>query len=173
MDIYVGNLAFTATEEDLAELLAPLGATESIKMINDRETGRFRGFAFVTFANSDEATAAIEALNGKEFLGRELRVRAAEPKPQQGAGFRSSPGGERRFNGPRGGERRPSFGGGERAPRSGGFGGERSSGFGGGERRGGGGFSRERDSGDRDERKFRNDRRQGDRRSSRREDDEF
>ncbi len=130
MDIYVGNLAFTATEEDLSELLAPLGAVESIKLINDRETGRFRGFAFVSMSNREQALNAIADLNGKEFLGRELRVREAAERPQSGGGVRGGQSGERRFSsgGPGGGERRfggaPSgerrFSGGDRAPRAGG-----------------------------------------------------
>lgn len=117
MDIYVGNMAFNATEEDLSELLAPLGAVESIKLINDRETGRFRGFAFVTMTNRDEALKAIAELNGKELLGRDLRVREAEEKQKPsgpgGGGFRGGPGGgERRFGGGQGG-----FRSGDRAPR--------------------------------------------------------
>ncbi len=77
MDIYVGNLSFDASEDDVRGAFATFGTVESVKMIMDRETGRPRGFAFVTMTESDEAKTAIESLNGSELLGRELRVREA------------------------------------------------------------------------------------------------
>ena len=86
MDIYVGNLSFDASEEDVRGAFATFGTVESVKMIMDRETGRPRGFAFVNMTESDEANTAIESLNGSELLGRELRVREATPRPERPRG---------------------------------------------------------------------------------------
>lgn len=105
MDIYVGNLAFTATADDLSELFSPFGAVESIKLINDRETGRFRGFAFVAMTNRDEALTALAELNGRDLLGRELRLREAAERPAFNGGDRGAPRGPSS-----GGERRPNSG---------------------------------------------------------------
>ena len=77
--IYVGNLAFSATEEQVRELFAEYGSVESIAMITDRDTGKFRGFAFVEMEDS-AANAAIKRLNGQLVDGRELKVDAAKPK---------------------------------------------------------------------------------------------
>jgi len=100
MDIYVGNLSFDASEDDVRGAFATFGTVESVKMIMDRETGRPRGFAFVTMTESDEAKTAIESLNGSELLGRELRVREATPRPERprgggggGGGYRGGGGG--------------------------------------------------------------------------------
>jgi RNA recognition motif-containing protein len=124
MDIYVGNLPYTATEDDLNGLFAAYGPVERVKIITDRETGRSKGFAFVTLGDQSQLNAAIEALNGYDYQGRALRVNASDPKE-------SKPGGG-------GGERRGGGGGG-------GYGGERRGGGGyGGERRGGGGYGGER-----------------------------
>jgi RNA recognition motif-containing protein len=117
MDIYVGNLPYTATEDDLTGLFAAYGPVERVKIITDRETGRSKGFAFVTLGDQSQLNAAIEALNGYDYQGRALRVNASEPKESKPGGF--------------GGERRGGGGGG-------GYGGERRGG--GGERRGGGGY---------------------------------
>lgn len=78
--IYVGNLPFSATEEDVANLFSQYGAVQTVKLINDRETGRPRGFGFVGMAD-DEADAAISAINGSEMGGRTLRVNEAREKP--------------------------------------------------------------------------------------------
>ena len=86
MDIYVGNLSFDASEDDVRGAFATFGTVESVKMIMDRETGRPRGFAFVNMTESDEANTAIESLNGSELLGRELRVREATPRPERPRG---------------------------------------------------------------------------------------
>jgi RNA recognition motif-containing protein len=121
MDIYVGNLPYSATEEDVTGLFAAYGPVERVKIITDRETGRSKGFAFVTLGDQSQLNAAIEAFNGYDYQGRALRVNASEPKekkPFAGGGYG---GGERRGGG--GGDRR---GGG---------------GYGGGDRRGGGGYS--------------------------------
>lgn len=92
--IYVGNLSFKTQSEGLEELFAEHGSVVSAKVITDRETGRSRGFGFVEMGSSDEAQAAIEALNGKDFDGRTLRVNEAEDKPKREGGFG---GGGRRF----------------------------------------------------------------------------
>jgi len=81
--IYVGNLVFSASEAEVRELFEPYGAVHSVKLITDRDTGRFRGFGFVEM-DREAADAAIEALNGTDFGGRTLRVNEAkerEPRP--------------------------------------------------------------------------------------------
>jgi RNA recognition motif-containing protein len=132
MDIYVGNLPYTATEEDVTGLFAAYGPVERVKIITDRETGRSKGFAFVTLGDQDQLNAAIEALNGYDYQGRALRVNASEPKEAKPGGFRSGGGG----GGGYGGERRGGGGGGYGGGGGGGYGGERR---GGGGYKGGGG----------------------------------
>ena len=83
--IYVGNLSFQATEDELRGMFSEFGAIESLAMINDRETGRFRGFAFIEMEDS-AANAAIKALNGKEVDSRELTVNEARPREERPAG---------------------------------------------------------------------------------------
>ena len=94
--VYVGNLSFSATEEDVRDLFSEFGDVESVAMINDRDTGRFRGFCFVEIAPS-AADAAIAALDGKEVGGRNLRVNEARPREERsgGGGNRSGGGGSR------------------------------------------------------------------------------
>lgn len=121
--IYVGNLSYQATEEEVRELFEAHGAVESIAMINDRDTGKFRGFCFVEMANND-ADAAIAALDGKEVDGRNLRVNEARPREDRGGGNRG------------GGSRSGGFGGGNRGSFSGG--GNRGGSSRGGSSRGGG-----------------------------------
>jgi RNA recognition motif-containing protein len=88
MSIYVGNLSFNATEEDLQELFSQYGEIKRIQMPVDRETGRFRGFAFVEMQEDSQETAAIEALDSQEFLKRPLKVNKARPKePRQSRPF--------------------------------------------------------------------------------------
>lgn len=77
--IYVGNLPFSATEEELRELFEPHGAVRSVKLINDRDTGRPRGFGFVEM-DSTAAEMAIQSLNGQEFGGRTLRINEARAR---------------------------------------------------------------------------------------------
>ena len=79
MTIFVGNLPFSASEEEVGELFAPFGEVQAVRLISDRETGRPRGFGFVEM-NDQEARAAIEALNGKELGGRTLRINEAEER---------------------------------------------------------------------------------------------
>ncbi len=85
MKLYVGNLPYNTSEEDLKELFSPYGAAENIALISDRETGRSKGFGFVEFQNDDEAKAAIDALNGHDFSGRALVVNEARPKAERPA----------------------------------------------------------------------------------------
>jgi len=80
MNIFVGNLPFSATGADLEQLFGEYGAIDSAAVINDRETGRSRGFGFVEMTDSGEATKAIEELNGYEFDGRALTVNEARPR---------------------------------------------------------------------------------------------
>ena len=75
--LYVGNLSFNTTEGELRELFEQYGSTESVAVIMDRETGRSRGFGFVEFADASGADAAMNALDGKDFGGRNLRVNEA------------------------------------------------------------------------------------------------
>ena len=94
MDIYVGNLPYTATEDDLKELFAEFGPVERVKIITDRDTGRSKGFGFVEMSSDSEATAAIEKLNGHSTDGRALTVNEARPQaPRQGGGGRGNFGG--------------------------------------------------------------------------------
>jgi len=79
-NIYVGNLSYTATDEELSELFLQFGAVVSAKVISDRETGRSRGFGFVEMEDPSEAGQAIEELDGKDAFGRPLRVNLARPK---------------------------------------------------------------------------------------------
>jgi len=103
MKIYVGNLSFDTTEETLKSLFAEHGEVEEVHIVTDRETGRPRGFGFVTMPNDNEAKAAIEAVNGTEVDNRALNVNEARPKEggSRGGGGRgrggSRGGGDRRW----------------------------------------------------------------------------
>ena len=124
MDIYVGNLPYTATEEDVTGLFAAHGPVERVKIITDRDTGRSKGFAFVTLGDQSQLNAAIEALNGYDYQGRALRVNASEPKEGKPGGFGGGGGGGGGYGGDR---------------RGGGGGGYKGGGGGGGYKGGGGG----------------------------------
>ena len=119
-NIFVGNLAFSCTEETVRSLFERYGQVNSARIMTDRETGRSRGFAFVEMENEGEADQAISALNGYTLDGRALNVNEARPKPERsfggggGGGFgggRGAGGGGRRPGGGGGG------GGGRREPR--------------------------------------------------------
>ncbi|MBN1248307.1 MAG: RNA-binding protein [Anaerolineae bacterium] len=86
MRIYVGNLSYRATEEELTELFAAYGEVAEVRVITDRETGRSRGFAFVEMPNEAEGKAAIEGLNEKDHQGRTLRINEAQPRKDDGRG---------------------------------------------------------------------------------------
>lgn len=81
--MYVGNLSFQVTEEDLKELFKEAGTVESVKVVTDRDTGRPRGFAFVEMASEEEAKSAIEKFNGFSFKEREIAVNIARPRPEK------------------------------------------------------------------------------------------
>lgn len=120
--LYVGNLAFQTTSEELQELFAQAGTVESASVVEDRMTGRSRGFAFVEMATKEEAASAIEQLNGKEVGGRALKVNEAKPRENRagGGGGRGFGGGGGRggYGGNRGGGGgRGSSYGGNREPR--------------------------------------------------------
>src|ERR1051326_1707004 len=84
--LYVGNLSFQTSSEDLRDHFAQIGAVESAQVVEDRMTGRSRGFGFVEMTSPEEAAAAIEQLNGKEFGGRNLTVNEARPRTDRGPG---------------------------------------------------------------------------------------
>ena len=117
--LYVGNLAFQTTSEELQNLFAQAGTVESASVVEDRDTGRSRGFAFVEMSTKEEASAAIEQLNGKEVGGRALKVNEAKPRENRsGGGGRGGFGGNRGgFGGNRGGGRGGNNYGGNREPR--------------------------------------------------------
>ncbi|MEN6311289.1 MAG: RNA-binding protein [Acidobacteriota bacterium] len=86
MNIYVGNLSFTVTEEDLRTAFQAFGTVEKAAIITDKMTGQPRGFGFVEMPNKDEAVKAISGLNGKDLKGRNLKVNEAQPRPAGGGG---------------------------------------------------------------------------------------
>lgn len=85
--LYVGNLAFSTTEDSLRQTFGRFGTVTDMHIASDRVTGRPRGFAFVTFATAEEARAAIEKLNGSDLDGRAITVNEARPKESSGGGF--------------------------------------------------------------------------------------
>jgi RNA recognition motif-containing protein len=99
MSIYVGNLSYDVTQEDLSQVFAEYGTVKRVQLPTDRETGRPRGFGFVEMETEAEETAAIEALDGAEWMGRDLKVNKAKPREDRGP------------SGGCGGNRRPSSGG--------------------------------------------------------------
>src|SRR6201996_558504 len=123
--LYVGNLAYSVDSSELEQLFSAHGQVTSAQIINDRDTGRSKGFGFVEMSNDDEATAAIAALNGQQHNGRALTVNEARPREERGPG------------GGGGGGRGGYGGGGGGGGGRGGFGGGRGGGGGGGRGRGG------------------------------------
>jgi RNA recognition motif-containing protein len=85
MSVYVGNLSYQVTEEALTAVFAEYGSVKRVQIPTDRETGRVRGFAFVEMGTDTEETAAIEALDGAEWMGRDLKVNKAKPKENKGS----------------------------------------------------------------------------------------
>lgn len=131
MKIYVGNLSYQVTEQDLRLALEAFGQVESATIIMDKQTGQSKGFGFVEMASKTEGQAAIEGLNGKELKGRALKVNEARPRTENG-GSRGGYGGRGGQGGGRGG-----YGGGGQGGARGGYGG-------GGQGGGRGGQSRDR-----------------------------
>ena len=104
MKLYVGNLAFQTTSEDLQELFSQAGTVQSANIIEDRDTGRSRGFGFVEMSSKEEGNAAIAEFNGKEVNGRNLNVNEAKQREERsGGGNRGGYGGGRNGGGTRGG----------------------------------------------------------------------
>ncbi len=120
MKLYVGNLAFSTSSEELQALFAQAGTVESANVVEDRDTGRSRGFGFVEMASREEGEAAIQQFNGKEFNGRALTVN--EARPREDRGNRGGGGGRGGFGGGGGGGRGGYGGGGNRGG-GGGYGG--------------------------------------------------
>ena len=86
MKLYVGNLSFDTSAQDLETMFGEIGTVESTNLIEDRDTGRSRGFAFVEMSSQAEGESAISQLNGKEIDGRELKVNLAKPRENRSAG---------------------------------------------------------------------------------------
>lgn len=99
--LYVGNLSFRVTSEDLQEHFATAGSVQSANVVHDRETGRSRGFGFVEMGSDDEASAAIAQFNGTEYDGRNMVVNEARPREDRprGGGYGGSRGGDRNYGG--------------------------------------------------------------------------
>ncbi|MFA6716170.1 MAG: RNA-binding protein [Victivallales bacterium] len=97
MKLYVGNLSFSTTETALSDAFSAFGTVDSVSIINDRDTGRSKGFGFVEMNNEQEAKAAIAGLDGKQLDNRDLRVNEARPKEDRPArgGFGGNRGGNR------------------------------------------------------------------------------
>ena len=96
LNIYVGNLPFSAAEDEIRQLFEQYGQVESVSLISDRETGRPRGFGFVEMAEREGGERAIEELDGKDFGGRQLTVNEARPRAPRGGGGGGGGGGPRR-----------------------------------------------------------------------------
>ena len=95
--LYLGNLSFDVTENDLRDILSPHGPVNEVNLITDRETGRARGFAFATMNTEEGAQAAIQALNGKDWNGRALTVNEARPRPEGAGSSRGNGRGRSRY----------------------------------------------------------------------------
>ena len=116
MKLYVGNLSFNTDNSSLEQLFSGIGTVESASVVEDRETGRSRGFGFVEMASKEDGERAIAELDGKEYEGRQLKVNEAKPREDRGGGGGGGYGGGNRGGG--GG-----YGGGNRGGGGGGYGG--------------------------------------------------
>lgn len=97
MSIYVGNLSYDVTEADLKTVFEEYGSVKRVQLPTDRETGRMRGFGFVEMSEDAEEQAAIEALDGAEWMGRDLKVNKAKPRENRGGGGSFGRGGGGRY----------------------------------------------------------------------------
>ena len=122
MKLYVGNLSFQTSSEDLQQLFSQAGTVESASVVEDRETGRSRGFGFVEMSTNEEGQAAIQQFNGKDFNGRNLTVNEARPREDRGGNRGGGGGGRGGFGGGGGGGGRGGYGGGGGGNRGGGGG---------------------------------------------------
>jgi RNA recognition motif-containing protein len=95
MKLYVGNLSFDTSKDDLQTMFAAAGTVESVSLIEDRETGRSRGFGFVEMSTKEEGAAAVDQFNGKDLDGRTLKVNEAKPREDRGGGGGGRNGGSR------------------------------------------------------------------------------
>ena len=147
MNIYVGNLSWTMTDEDLSSLFTQFGTVTSAKILKDKMNGRSKGFGFVEMDDAEAAKTAIASLNESEIQGRKLIVNESQPRTEGEGGFKKRPSGGGGYGGGGGGGYKKSGGGGYgsgggRSGGSGGYGG--SGGSGGGNRSGGsGGYNRD------------------------------
>jgi RNA recognition motif-containing protein len=136
MNIYVGNLSWSMTDDDLSNLFSQYGTVSSAKILKEKNTGRSKGFGFVEMEDEEAAKTAIATLNESEVQGRKLIVNESRPRPE-GSGYKKSGGG-----GYGGGRSGGGYGGGRSG--GGGYGGGRSGGgYGGGRNSGGGGYSKD------------------------------
>jgi RNA recognition motif-containing protein len=97
MNIYVGNLPYSVTDGDLREAFSQFGSVDAVNLITDKFSGQSKGFGFVEMANNSEADAAIKALNGSDFKGRNITVNQAKPKSDRPARGGGGGGGQRRW----------------------------------------------------------------------------
>lgn len=147
MNIYVGNLNYNLTEEEVAGLFSQYGEVVSVKLVKDKETGRAKGFGFVEMADETEGAEAVKQLDGADVQGRNIKVNEAKPKEEGSSNFRPRTGGDR-FSRPQGGGDRFNRGGGDRFNRGEGGGDRFNRGGSGGDRfsrpQGGGGRPQQR-----------------------------
>ncbi|HEX8815722.1 MAG TPA: RNA-binding protein [Terriglobales bacterium] len=104
-NIFVGNLSFNTTEDELRQLFAAYGQVDRVSILTDRDTGRSRGFGFVEMSSDEDGDKAITALNGSQLGGRKLNINEARPKGEGGGGGGGARGGGGRDRGGRGGDR--------------------------------------------------------------------
>jgi RNA recognition motif-containing protein len=146
MNIYVGNLSWSMTDEDLNTLFSEYGTVTSAKILKDKMNGRSKGFGFVEMEDEEASKTAIANLNETEIQGRKLIVNESQPRPEGEGGYKKRPSGGGGYGG--GGSRGGGYGGGGGRSSGGGYGGGGgrsggSGGYGGGRSNGGGGYSKD------------------------------